>query len=453
MFSPHDKRHKKDTPDTESPAAARPPARTRAQRVADGRARGEDVQGTPPSNTVPGNYNPETFMALRYGIDSLYVSYPGVLSEDWDHKLSDLKDLAQSDNEIEQALAQVVIGDHIFEVRDRGRGKFAYVLVDNCYHMQASNKNSKALPLAYVQISSEYLASVGVEQAEQSLRYIVNTLGLVNEPANISRVDLFVDFTADLRMDTFNPLRDWVTRTQSIDLHYRYKQFSGWSFGMGGNIGARLYDKRLEIEKKSRKYYLFELWLAAGWDTSRQVWRMEFEAKREVLKEFGIRKLDNLLQLQTALWIYLTQDWLRLAVPAPSDRNQSRWPTHPLWDQICQVFDQGIEQPTLQRFTPARLPTDERLFVHGLGGLTSFMAARGIEDIGEGFGEYIHQATEFHNARSGLKKMGLELYVGYKVRGKNRRYNTKNNRQNLPSDKLAVADTGRRLSTGQGWGR
>lgn len=189
----------------------------------------------------------------------------------------------------------------------------------------------------------------------------------MDEPANISRVDLFVDFTADLRMDTFDPLRDWVTRTQSVDLHYRYNQFFGWSFGMGGNIGARLYNKRLEIEKKSRKFYIYELWLAAGWDTSKQVWRMEYEAKREVLKQLGICKLDNLLQLQTALWIYLTQDWLRLALPSLSDSNQTRWPTHPLWDQIIHVFDKGGEQPKLQRFTPARLPADERLFVHGMG--------------------------------------------------------------------------------------
>lgn len=399
-----------------------------------------DGKGVPPTNRTPCNYNAETFKALRYGVDSLYVSYPGVLSEEWDSKLADLKALAQSENEFEQATAQVVIGEHLFEVRDKGRGRFSYVLVDNCYHLQASNKRSKVLPLAYVQISSEYLANVGVEQAEHSLRYIVNTLGLVNEPANISRVDLFVDFIADLKMDSFDPLQHWVTRTQSIDLHYRHQQFSGWSFGMGGDIGARLYNKCLEIEKKSRKVYLYELWQAVGWDGSATVWRMEFEAKREVLKELGIFKLDNLLQLQSALWIYLTQDWLRLAVPMPSDTNQTRWPTHPLWDQITRVFDEQGEQPKLQRFTPMRLPADERLFVHGMGGLTSFMAARGIEDMGEGIGEYFHQATEFHNSRSGLNQMGLELYLDRKVRVKSRRYNAKNNRQNLSGDKQEAAE-------------
>lgn len=415
-------------------------ARSGARRAGDRSSPPADGKGTPPCNTVPCNYNPESFKALRYGVDSLYVSYPGVLSEEWDRKLADLKALAQSENEFEQATAQIVIGEHLFEVRDKGRGRFSYVLVDNCYHLQASNKNSKTLPLAYVQISSEYLSSVGVEQAEQSLRYVVNTLGLVNEPANISRVDLFVDFMAELRMDSFDPLQDWVTRTQSIDLHYRHNQFSGWSFGMGGSIGARLYNKQLEIEKKSRKFYLYELWQAAGWDTSAQVWRMEFEAKRDALKELGIYKLDNLLQLQSALWIYLTQDWLRLAVPMPGDTNQTRWPTHPLWDQITRVFDPQGEQPRLQRFTPMRLPADERLFVHGMGGLTSFMAARGIEDMGEGIGEYFHQATAFHNERSGLNKMGLELYLDRKVRVKNRRYNTKNNRLNLPSDKQEAAE-------------
>ncbi|MHB1085978.1 MAG: hypothetical protein ACYCZA_14215 [Thiobacillus sp.] len=420
--------------------SGRADARLGAQRAVDHSSGNVDRKGTPPCNTVPCNYNPETFKVLRYGVDSLYVSYPGVLSEEWDHKLSGLKELAQSENEFEQASAQVVIGDHLFEVLDKGRGRFAYVLVDNCYHLQASNKRSKVLPLAYVQISSEYLSSVGVEQAELSLRYIVNTLGLINEPANISRVDLFVDFVAELRMDTFDPLLDWVTRTQSVDLHYRHNQFSGWSFGMGGSIGARLYNKRLEVEKKSHKFYLYELWQAAGWDTSQQVWRMEFEAKRDALKSLGIYKLANLLDLQTALWIYLTQDWLRLAVPMPSDTNQTRWPTHPLWDQITRVFDQDGEQPKLKRFTPMRLPADERLFVHGMGGLTSFMAARGIEDMGEGIGEYFHQATEFHNSRSGLKKMGLELYLDRKVKVKSRRYNTKNNRLNLVDDKKEAAE-------------
>lgn len=399
------------------------------------------AEGTPPCNTVPLNYNPKTFKSLRYGIDSLYVSYPGVIAEDWDKKLANLKELAQSEDENQQALAQVVIGLHLFEVKDKGKGRFSYVLVDNSFYLQASNGRSKALPMAYVQISSEYLAHAGVEQAENSLQFIVNTLGLVKEPANISRADLFVDFCADLKMDSFNPLESWITRTQSIDLHYRYNRFSGWSFGMGGDINARLYDKTLEVEKKSKKFYLYKFWQAKGWHTSEIVWRMEFEAKREVLKQLGIYKLNNLLELQSALWLYLTQDWLRLAMPSLTDGNQTRWPNHPLWDDLTLAFNQNSEQEKLKRFTTARIPEDERLFVHGLGGITSFMAREGIADLGEGIGEFLHQAKDFHDKRANVQGSGMDVYVTKKVKSKNRRFNSINNRENNFSDKHQVIES------------
>lgn len=39
-------------------------------------------QGTPSSNTVPNNSNGgEFFKPLRWGVDSLYLSYPGRLNE------------------------------------------------------------------------------------------------------------------------------------------------------------------------------------------------------------------------------------------------------------------------------------------------------------------------------------------------------------------------------------
>ena len=139
-------------------AAVEPPARTRAS-AADGRSHGEDAQGTPPSNTVPSNDNIDKFKPLRFGIDSLYLSYHGQLAEDWNIKLDDLKTKAQSEDEAEQALAQVSIGAHIFDVRDKGMPRFPYVLVDNCFFIKINRKLSKTLPMAHVQISSEYLES------------------------------------------------------------------------------------------------------------------------------------------------------------------------------------------------------------------------------------------------------------------------------------------------------
>lgn len=386
-------------------------------------------EGTPPSNTVPSNDNIERFKPLRFGIDSLYLSYHGKLYEEWDIKLDDLKTLAQSEDEAVQALAQVNIGAHLFEVRDKGMPRFPYVLVDNCFFIKINRKESKTLPMAHVQFSSEYLASVGVETAEQDLRMVINTLGMVNGEASVSRADLFLDFVCANNLANIEQT-DWITRANLMAKYFDCRlsePFTGWVIGMGGNLHARLYEKVVEIINKSHKEYLFGLWQANGWQVAEKVWRMEFQVEKQCLKELGILTISDLLSQQAALWHYLTHDWLRLSIPNPNDAKRDRWPNHPLWDAIASVYATQLNQPCLKRFRPARLPADERLFVHGLGGLTSFMASRGIEDFGEGLGEYLAQAKEFH----ANKGEPFQSYVGRKVKAKARKYNTIENQKNM----------------------
>ncbi len=409
-------------------AAVEPSARMRAS-APDGRSRGEDSQGTPPCNTVPSNDNIDKFKPLRFGVDSLYLSYHGQLTDEWNIKLDDLKTKAQSEDEAEQALAQVSIGSHIFEVRDKGMPRFPYVLVDNCFFIKINRRKSQTLPMAHVQISSEYLAAVGVEAAERDLRIVINTLGIVDGEASVSRADLFLDFVcADNLAMIEQP--DWITRANLMAKYFDCRldePFTGWVIGMGGNLHARLYEKVVEIVNKSHKVYLFDLWQANGWKVGEKVWRMEFQTEKQTLKELGIISLSDLLRNQAALWHYLTHDWLRLSIPNPADTKRDRWPNHPLWDAIAGVYALPLDQPRLQRFRPARLPADERLFVHGLGGLTSFMASRGIEDFGEGLGEYLHQAQEFHAS----KGEPFYSYVERKVKAKARKYNTIDNQKNM----------------------
>jgi len=408
-------------------AAAPSHARTRVSAVAVGGA--GEADGTQFCNTVPSNDNPDKFKALRFGVDSLYLSYHGKLTDDWNIKLDDLKTQAQSDDEAEQALAQVSIGSHIFEVRDRGLPRFPYLLADNCFFIKINRKKSKTLPMAHVQISSEYLAAVGLEAAEKDLRVVMNTIGIVEGGASVSRADLFLDFVCAHNLAEIEQ-PDWITRANLMAKYYDCRleePFTGWVIGMGGDLHGRLYEKVVEIVNKSHKTYLFELWQANGWQAGEKVWRMEFQTEKQMLKQTGIISLSDLLNKQSVLWLYLTHDWLRLSVPNPNDRKRDRWPNHPLWDSIAGIYYLPLDQPRLQRFRPARLPADERLFVHGLGGLTSFMASRGIEDFGEGLGEYLHQAQEFHS----LKGEPFHSYVGRKVKAKARKYNTINNQKNM----------------------
>lgn len=389
--------------------------------------------GASPSNTAPANCispptppsPPALFKLLRYGIDSLYLSYPGTLSHEWEQDLERLKGLAQSDEPFERSTAQVSLGGHLFEVKDKGKGRYPYVLVDNCFHLQVSRATAKSLPLAYVQLSSELPTAMSVSDAEQALRFIVNTLGRVDGEAQMSRVDLFIDFVSDVSMESWH--RDaWVTRAQDIDTYSRQRAFTGWSIGLGGDIGARLYDKTLEL-KKSRKDYLKPLWSVAGWVPGQSVWRLEFQFRREALKELGVTTLPSLLTHLFGLWRYATGSWLRLTVPNPDDATQTRWPNHPLWDRLAVVSWGAADGIPLGRLRKARLPSDESLFVNGLGGLTSFMASQGITDLGEGFGEFLAHAERFHDTQTSQPGRNLRGYVAAKVADKARRFNTLRN--------------------------
>ena len=158
----------------------------------------EHSQGTQSSNTVPSNcINTSQTKILRVGIDSLYLSYQGELFEDKSIRLNQLKKLAQSNQETDVPLAQDNIKGHLFEVKDRGRHPFAFILNDNHYRIEIAKLGAKRTPLAHAQISSELLTCQGAPLAVEVLTDIVSTLGIVTSSANVSRADLFVDFLTD----------------------------------------------------------------------------------------------------------------------------------------------------------------------------------------------------------------------------------------------------------------
>ncbi len=86
--------------------------------------------GAAPSNTAPDNSKGEYFKALRWGVDSLYLSYSGELLTEVLDRLKSLKAMAQGKDREDQSKAQYPLGDHLFEVKDKGTGLFPYVLDD-----------------------------------------------------------------------------------------------------------------------------------------------------------------------------------------------------------------------------------------------------------------------------------------------------------------------------------
>ena len=399
-----------------------------------------------PSNTATNNSNNEGLIKfLRFGVDSLYISYQGEIFESVDEKLSKLKLLARSDIQVQQAKAQYKIGDHLFEVKDKGTSMFAYILEDNAFRIQLSRPN-KSVPMAYVKVSSEYLTYKTPADAEKSIHNILTELGVLQSSANVSRIDLYVDFVSHQNMEEWTR-EAWVTRAGSVSSYSVNKQFTGWAIGMGGVIAARLYDKLFELVT-SHKAYLIPLWQAAGRLEGEPVWRLEFEFKRDFLSQKNLIPLKDALANLNGLWSYATTEWLKLTIRNESDDTRSRWPVHPMWQQLATLDWETNESPLKSRFDNQRIPNQEAVLDRAYSAFTTWMACNANDDPNTAFQTFFDVLS--HHIFDKANKFGLHVdeMIMSKVAYKARLFNTLNT--NPQEEYLSFnSDAYRRASDGE----
>ena len=324
----------------------------------------EGILGAPPSNTAPYNSitvekerkkteeRENSFRLLRVAIDSLYLSFPGDLGQPIEATLIKLKTYAQSLEIDQQCQAQYPLGNHIFEVKDKGARLFPYVLEDNAYRIQLSRPGKK-LPMAYVKVSAVYLAHKGPVAVQVELNELLREFGSLTGSNVVSRIDMAADFCSPVVMDSWHRSA-WVTRATEIHSHSKDQVFTGWTIGMGGHIGCRLYNKIQEIVH-SGKAWVFDLWTPMGWKPGDDVWRLEFEFKRDFLKDRGLSSLDSVLDNLNGLWSYATTEWLRLTVPNEGDSTRTRWPTHDLWLTLTGVDWESVNSVKLDKLSPTAI--------------------------------------------------------------------------------------------------
>lgn len=319
------------------------------------------------------------FNVVLKGIDSLYVSYRGVMKQYLLDDLESKKQMARSDNLEDQARAVLVVGNHNFEVKGKGSGVFSYVLEDNWFRIAVAGPGGKKLPALYVQIRSEILNCHGVEESMSNLRLVVAALLSGSYEEKISRVDIFIDFVTDYDFDTIE-WESWITQAKRINQYQDGNDFTGWAIGRrSGDICARLYDKTAEIIV-SDKHFFKELWSKSGWEEGQRVVRLEFALKRNLLSLLGIIFMPALMEKLNDLWRMCTQDWLRLAIIDDTE-NRTRWDTEPLWVEIQNVKFNDCEYSGIKReVSRSRSPDMKRLYLNGLGYLLTYAALNGYDN-------------------------------------------------------------------------
>jgi hypothetical protein len=361
----------------------------------------------------------KVFQKVFKGVDSLYISYRGLLREGVKEYLEEKKELAQSDDETDQAISRVVICDHLFEVMGCGVRYYPIIMVDNWYRIQVSVSKAKKMPEIYVKISSEVLNCHGIDSPVVMLRKVVRKLLVKIEEEIVSRADLFVDFTTDVEFEKIDNA-SWVAKAKKLAIYWHGNSLTGMSIGLGGDISARIYDKTLEIGI-SNKDYIKKIWEKQGWDTLQKVWRLEFQLKRKYLKEMFIGTHLDLKIKANTLWNYCTSKWLRLVV-TDDTVNRARLVTNPMWKKIQDVrINEGKLTSILREVDKSRVPSDEILFKNGMGYLTSFAAKEGFDNVNcETVISFLDIGKKYLEEVTNGKE---EEYLKKKINNKKKKYN------------------------------
>lgn len=120
----------------------------------------------------------------------------------------------------------------------------------------------------------------------------------------------------------------------------------------GAEIRLRIYDKGKEIGKTGKEWFL-PLW---GRDGPEDIWRVEFQLRREALKDLDIDNLDDLVSALGGIWRYLTEEWFSLR--QHDNKRQNRRSLFPWWKEVQQIKKFGLADTIKRKESSETLPSE-----------------------------------------------------------------------------------------------
>jgi len=276
---------------------------------------------------------------LLHGFDSVYCAYylqpTGRNSLDFEKLAGQQESIRQSKR---KTPAVVTLGNSDFLLKPYGtKSGYPFVIENGDFNIQLGEFNK---PNFYVQFYSQALWRESAYLLHDRFLKWAASVGFTSyKPESLSRVDYCFDYNLpeiDFNEDSFK------STTTKDSKHRGGRKPQTFTLGNGGDIMLRVYDKVAEIKQKSDKVWFYTLW---GQDEN--VWRIEWQVRKQVLKGMDIHTFDDLQKQVGDLLLYLSTEHTSLRIPT-SDSNSSRWPLHPLWidllEQIGKLNSLGISR-------------------------------------------------------------------------------------------------------------
>jgi len=187
--------------------------------------------------------------------------------------------------------------------------------------------------------------------------------------------------TSGRSIPTPSPKAESDLSTTRSSRFYRDSETTGWTFGRGGDLSVRVYDKtaelgfrartaegvaaaRLASEKRAQEA---EIWARAGWTEGEPVARVEVQARGTALSELCDRcevsvasvtadeyeraldeacerMCDLVERAVDGIWQYTMRRWLKHIDPASATR-RTRCKLSPWWEDVQRVTFEGKQEP------------------------------------------------------------------------------------------------------------
>lgn len=271
------------------------------------------------------------FELKLHGIDTIQCAY---YLQGGDHMEAyiDYALLARHKESIRQSKKKepvpVILGNSEFLLHPYGSSSGYPIIISNSdFKIETGEFN---MPNFFVTFTSEALWRESAFLLHEKFLKWADSVGykpMMNE--SLSRVDFCFDYKlpdVDFNEDCF------VSYSKKDSQHREYGTVQTFTFGRD-DIVLRVYDKIAEIRQQSDKVWFFVLW---GEESN--VWRIEWQIRKPILKAADIATFDELHERQGDLLHYLAFDHDTLRQPN-EDTNRSRWPLHRLWQDLQNRID------------------------------------------------------------------------------------------------------------------
>lgn len=223
----------------------------------------------------------------------------------------------------------LTLGCEEFKLASHGSSSgFPFLMENEAFILQFGEFNK---PNFFVKFRSIALWHHGLSKLHQRFLDWAASVGMVPfKSEKLSRVDFAFDYQIpEIDFDE----NSFVSSARKDNQHRKNGKIQTLKFGTD-QIVLRIYNKTDEIEEVSHKTWLYVLW-----GTDKNVWRIEWQVRKQFLKFMGIDSIADLEDCQGDMLRVLIKDHTTLRVKS-NDSNRSRWTIHPLWLDIVERVNQ-----------------------------------------------------------------------------------------------------------------